>query len=158
MRPSEKITEAVREWRNDKCAQSCPQCPVNCCEGRLNPRLDSLAAFEHLPVVRNASDARPLQGPYVADRRVLWWGARFLVGRCPHLACGRCAIYDDARRPRECGEYPLHVQPVLGGLGGVVISAEKSCWIFQQQDNCDEVQSLAQTLGVDCVMHEPSNA
>lgn len=154
MRRLHEVREAVRSWREAKCAEACPRCPINCCEGRLNPRLDSLAAFGDLSVARGPADARPLEVPYVADRRVLLWGHRYLVGRCPHLDCGRCKIYDDANRPRECNEYPLHVQSVWGGLGGHVIGAELSCWILQQPENRDEVRVLAQDLGVDCVFHE----
>lgn len=146
-----QVRDEVRAWRQAKCAESCPKCPINCCTGRLNPRLDSLDAFESLPIVRGPRDSRPLNAPYVRDRRFLFWGHRYLVGRCPHLAEGKCAIYDDPRRPSDCHEYPMHVQKVLGGE---VLNVETSCWIFQQPENREAVRELGRQVGLECVFHE----
>ena len=146
-----EVERAVRDWREERCAAACPQCPINCCKGRLNPRLENLDAFPDLPVVRRASDPRPANGgSYVADRRFLWWGGRLLVGQCPHLRDSRCTIHEHSARPRDCCEYPMHVQ---GFAGSPIINIENSCWIFGQPEHRQAAEELARTLGVPCVFH-----
>lgn len=141
--------EEVRAWRQSLCAEACPRCPSNCCTGRLNPRLDRMDRFQDLPLVPR--DPKPRDGPYVLQQGLL--RERFLVGRCPHLQEGACGIYGDPGRPRECHEYPLHVQSVLGGLGGRVLHVERSCWIFQDDARVEEAEALAERLGLDCVVN-----
>jgi len=165
--------EEVRRLRESLCADACPRCPRNCCTGRLNPRLDRMERFRDLPLVRGPLDPRPRpqsgsasedrsdeacrarpergKGPYVLQQGLL--RERFLVGRCPHLTEGMCGIYGDPGRPRECHEYPLHVQSVLGGLGGQVLHVERSCWIFDDEARVEEARALAARLGIDCIVN-----
>jgi hypothetical protein len=146
------LQSRIAEWREELCAGACPVCPQNCCAGRLNPRIDSLEAFADLPRVRGPLDPRPREGPYLVDRRVLKrWGACYLVGRCPHLTEeNRCDIYGQPPRPRECREYPLHLQKTVGGT---VLNAETSCWIFQSEENREAARMLARDLGVGIEFH-----
>jgi Fe-S-cluster containining protein len=150
--PPRQLVEAVRTWREARCGEACPQCPINCCAGRLNPRLDDMRAFEALPQV-SGRQARPPE-PYVLAKRALGRTERFLVGTCPHLSAGRCAIFDDPSRPRECHEYPVSVRRLLGGYAGFVIAAERSCWILQQASHRDSLTELAAAHGVDCMFME----
>lgn len=145
------IREEVKRLRDSLCAEACPRCPRNCCTGRLNPRLDRMDRFRDLPLVRGPGDPKPREGPYVLQQGLL--RERFLVGRCPHLGDGRCGIYHDPGRPHECHEYPLHVQSVLGGLGGRVLHVERSCWIFDDEARVDEARDLAERLGLDCIVN-----
>lgn len=148
--PDSPLAEAVRAWREARCAEACPICPVNCCEGRLNPQLDSLERFGDLPRVRGRQP-RPAP-PYVLEERGLFGGACWLVGRCPHLAAGRCDIFGEAGRPSDCVEYPARVQR---SLGTEMVSAERSCWILQDAGRQDELAALARAHGAECVFHEP---
>lgn len=137
----------MRAWRDARCAVACPDCARCCCEGRLNPRLDRLDAFAGLPKVRAVTDPRPLDGPYVVDRRFWRWGACYLMGRCPHLDDKRrCDIYGKPERPADCHAYPLHLQQTLGAT---VLQAEQSCPIFDDEKALEEVRALAARLGVE---------
>ena len=141
------LRRVVQTWREARCAAACPSCVEVCCGGRLNPRLDRLEAFAHLPMVRRTIDPRPLGGPYVLDRRFWRWGSCYLVGRCPHLdASSRCAIHGQDARPRDCGEYPLHLERVAGGW---VLHAEQSCPIFRDERTVGEVRAFAREIGVE---------
>ena len=143
--------EAVRSWREARCAEACPTCPENCCEGRLTPRIDRMEAFAHLPLVRRPTDVRPLGEAYIIDRRVWRWGSCFLVGRCPALdGERRCGLHGQNERPSECSEFPLHVQPVLGGA---VLHIERSCTIFDDEAAVAEARALAAQLGLGVVVN-----
>ncbi|MBM3462800.1 MAG: hypothetical protein FJX76_11920 [Armatimonadetes bacterium] len=160
------IRAEVAAWRQARCDQACPTCPVNCCTGRLHPRLDRLDRFRDLPRARDGAAAPPPAKPYVLERGLLG-RERVLVGPCPHLQRGgqggpkatppgsepteTCGIYADPGRPRDCWEYPLHVQRVLGGLAGDVLHVERSCWIFRTEEACDEARLLAAKLDLECV-------
>lgn len=147
----------VAAWREQQCATACPTCPRNCCSGRLNPSIPrGNPAFAHLPRV-GADEAFP-DPPYLTVQTG-WSGVRHhLVGGCPHLDGGRCSLYGHPDRPQDCHDYPLHLQKVLGGLGGVVLHAELSCPMIQSPRLQASLRELAQSVDADLLLHPDTTA
>ncbi|MDQ7824172.1 MAG: hypothetical protein RDV48_15325 [Candidatus Eremiobacteraeota bacterium] len=145
---------ALESLREVMCARYCPICGDNCCTGRLNPSISDLRAFPDLRRVRYRWDRKP-EGPYLVDRRFLFFGTCYLVNGCPHLKGNLCAIHEEAARPRECHEYPLYLDfPFSIPFFKPFISVELSCGIFRYKKNCDEVSQLGERLGLEVIFHE----
>ena len=149
-----RIAEAVAQWRQARCDQACPTCPRNCCSGRLSPRIATARIppiFAHLPVCAAGTPLPPR--PYLEERRAWRHVEHRLLGACPHLEDGRCGVYGHPDRPGDCLEYPVHLQRILGGLGGTVLHAEESCPMLLDQETRQSLEALAATLGLELLYH-----
>jgi len=152
MKSASALEEALDAFRAESCASFCPECPDNCCNGRLNPRLRSIEEFKSLPAVKWLWQSPPREGPYIVDRRTLLGGSRFLAGPCPHFREGACAIFGRPGRPADCRLYPVSLQRPLWGLPLVVmIGAELSCRIFEDEESRRKLEALAASHGVEVV-------
>jgi len=149
-----KFFQPVREIREELCGGYCPICGDNCCNGRLNPAVGAQKPFTHLKKVRYRWHTPPPEGPYIIDHRFLWMGKCYISGACPYLKDNLCLLYEKSERPWECMEYPLYLQVPFGiPFLRPFISVEKSCNIFKYEKNCEKIEALAYTLGLDVVFH-----
>jgi hypothetical protein len=151
-RASSDLERALDDFRAKVCERHCPTCSDNCCNGRVNPRLESLEGFKSLPVVRWFWQIPPEEGSYVVDRRTILGGSRFLAGPCPHFSGGRCDLFGRPSRPVECRLYPVSLQRPLWGLPFLfIIAAELSCPIFDDAENRADLSKLAGAYGIEVV-------
>jgi hypothetical protein len=149
-----KEYDAVTAFREAKCNDYCLICGDNCCSGRLNPSFRDLRAFSSLKRVRYRWNRPPEGEPFLVDRRILLWGGYVLVRQCPHLKSGRCSIYGDPHRPRECFDYPLYLDvPLSIPFFRPFISVELSCGIFRYEKNRREIEDLAGRLNLEVMLH-----
>ncbi len=145
---------AVAALRDEICGEFCHVCPSNCCSGRLNISVGGNVNFRDLPVVRSRWERPPASGAYVTDRRFLFFGGRYLVGRCPYLDDdGICGIHEKTDRPLDCSLFPLYLTRMPFSLYRV-LKAEKSCFALSEPRVCRRIIELGQSLGVSVVFGE----
>ena len=151
-----KYARSVEVFRQEKCGKYCAICGDNCCTGRLNPSFGTIRPFSRLKRVRYKWDVPPEKEPYVINRKFFFLGAYYLVGECPCLKDGLCALYNDPLRPPECYEYPMYLNVPLGiPFLKPFISAEMSCTIFRYEKNRTEAEEFARDLGIELIWHPP---
>lgn len=140
--------KAVSALRDALCKKFCSVCPNSCCSGRLGISVGDNINFRDLQVIRSRWQRPPASEAYITDRRFLFWGKKYLVGRCPYFSDdGSCGIHAKTDRPKDCVLYPLYISRYPFSFERI-IKAEKSCFIFSDPSACRKVIELGQKLGL----------